>query len=261
MFYEPCLNDEVIIGAVNSLKELYCHDLGFLLETVVWIRDGHRRSPYRALILFGLSQREDDQRLIDLCLEVFERYPTLETFVRTPHWEMQKLREVFERFGLVSKRMQFIESAQSVIYKNGNVVPQGRELLMKIYGVGEKTVECILGYGFGKPALPVDSHVCQVIERIVRKGITSSNAPYVRKELKRIVGDENKWIDTHELLRLHGISICKKKEPQCELCPVKPCRYRKSPFERGVGILRAQQEARRIIDSEWEPWRQLICDP
>lgn len=261
MGYQLHLNDEMVADVINQLRELYPAAQGFQLESEVWHRVLHRRSPYRVLILFGLSRRQSDGRLVDLCRQLFKLCRDLESFTGVWYSEVEKIRDILTPFGLANKRMQFIDSAVSIICENGNTVPSDRKLLMRISQVGEKTVECILAYGFGIPAMPVDYHVCWVIERIFKKGITSQDAAYVRRELKRIISNSSEWIDTHELLRLHAISICQKGHPKCELCPLTPCRSRDEVYQESEGISRARKEARRVIDTEWEPWRQLICEP
>ena len=111
---------------------------GFQLESEVWHRVLHRRSPYRALILFGLSRRQSDGLLVDLCRQLFKLCRDLESFMGVGYSEVEKIRDILTPFGLANKRMQFIDSAASIICENGNTVPHDRKLLMRISQVGEK---------------------------------------------------------------------------------------------------------------------------
>ena len=81
----------------------------------------------------------------------------------------------------------------------------------------------------------------------------------VRQELKATLNPAE-WIDTHEILRLHGLAVCKAANPQCDICPVPSCQSQQASFDEGNGIPKARQEARAILTNEWEPWRELICD-
>jgi len=254
------MNRDEILIIVTKLQELYPPSK-FPLESDVNARDGQRRNFYKVLTLFLLSVGTSDKTLVKVCCNFFDKFPKADELVSAP--DSQEVLGIITSVGRQNKKLLYIEDAAQFICRNGNRCPEDLSKLRRINGVGNKVFECILAYGCGKPALPIDGNVLRVLYRIRGKDpAEGNNSDYnlVREKLKQML-KPSKWIDTHELLRLHGIAVCKKGQPQCHLCPLEPCQYRKAPLDRRMGIWRAREEAKRILDDEWEPWRRLICDP
>ena len=242
------------LGAIDELMNFY---RGFPWESQIWSVYGGRRSPYRVLILFGLSPRTKDQLLVESCREFFRRFPGSGAML--DGWSRQRAAiENIVRKG----QLPFLESAADTLRKQGGVVPQDREDLLKIKGVGEKIAECVLGYGWGREALPMDGNGCRVVQRLL--GLTSmvqgQDAVQIRSSLKAIIGAHREWmasrkmamVDVHEVLRLHGQVVC-KTSPECSRCPLTGCRSRKQEYSvfGDAGVTGAL----------WDEWRELILDP
>jgi len=248
-----------VLKIANQLKELYpCPD--FQLESHVYARDQQRRNLYKVLILFLLSVGTSDKKLVEVCHNFFDKFPKAENLVNATSLQIL---DMLSSVGRQNKKLQHIQGAAQFICRNGNRIPEDLSKLRQIKGVGDKVFECVLAYGCGKPAVPVDHNVLRVLYRIHGKnsaGVNNSDYNSIRKELKDRL-EPNKWIDTHELLRLHGITVCRKGQPRCYLCPLESCEYREALFDAMGGISRVQREANRGLDNEWEPWRQLICEP
>ena len=123
------MDDEAkILAAIEELGRLY---RGFAWESQVWARDGFRRSPYRALVLFGLSARTRDRLLVEMCTRFFQLYPQPQSFAGgllagEPEW-----RDIV-RAGQVA----FVKSAIGAMALNGWQVPRDRQRLMEHQGCG-----------------------------------------------------------------------------------------------------------------------------
>lgn len=242
-----------VLNTVRELKRLY-H--GFLWESELWIRDGLRRSPYRVLILFGLSSRTKDQLLVEVCRLFFQRFPNPQALLQG--WSTH--RNAFETM-VRNGQLPFVESVVSTLRQNSGTVPQDRETLLQIRGVGEKIVECVVGYGWGQDALPIDGNCCRVIERLGGQLPETKpwSAAYVRQRLRDVYEDHREWmtsqgvalIDLHEVLRLHAQVLCTRK-PQCSQCPVSSCQSRRQAY--------SSSDTPSINSALWQEWRDLLLD-
>jgi endonuclease-3 len=102
-------------------------------------------------------------------------------------------------------------------------VPDKREALEELPGVGRKTANVILNTAFGQPTIAVDTHIFRVANRI---GLASGKTPLaVEKQLLETVPDEYKH-DAHHWLILHGRYVCTARKPQCPTCIIRDlCEY------------------------------------
>lgn len=92
---------------------------------------------------------------------------------------------------------------------------------MELPGVGRKTAACVMVYGFGDPAIPVDPHVHRLANRM---GVIQTGKPEdTEKALGEITHSEHVRF-VNELLEKHGQSVCRPAGPSCERCPVRNLR-------------------------------------
>ena len=150
-----------------------------------------------------------------------------------------------------------------MLQDSGGSIPRDRGRLLRINGVGEKIAECVLAYGWGQEALPLDGNACRVVERImgVSTGRDSRNVGRIRNLLKLIFHENRAWmsgrfvamVDLHEIFRLHGQLIC-TRSPDCARCPVAGCRSRTRSKEH------SDRTGLDINNHLWEEWRELLLD-
>ena len=253
----PCdgqLQDEALLEAIVELNQYY---QGFSWESQVWALDGSRRSPYRVLILFGLSSRTRDPLLVVTCRRFFESFPEPQALINA--WPIRSE----DPPNLVRKgHLPFVNSVVLALREGRGMVPKDRDCLRMITGVGDKVAECVMAYGWGEEALPMDGNGCRVIERL--GGLTfdrpSRRVTYVRSRIKAIFNSHRDWmaalgvamIDLHELFRLHGQVLCTQK-PGCSQCPVSRCRSRRQEYSGYVNP--------GVSGAVWQEWRELLLDP
>ena len=253
MLNDPELDEPAVLDAILELNR---HYHGFPRESEVWVRDGLRRSPYRVLILFGLSPRTKDWLLVEVCRLFFRLFPSPLALLQgwPVHWPavVNMVR---------NGQLPFVESVVDTLRQNHGAVPQDRESLLRIRGVGEKIAECVVGYGWGQEALPMDGNGCRVIERLGGqfRDTRPWSAAYVRQRLKTLYEDHREWmtshgmamIDLHEVLRLHGQVLCTRR-PQCSRCPVSACPSRRQIY--------SGSDTPGINGALWQEWRDLLLD-
>jgi endonuclease-3 len=136
-----------------------------------------------------------------------------------------KLREYVQRIGLYkTKSKHIIQMCRLLLEKHGGQVPQTREELEALPGVGRKTANVVLNTAFGEPTIAVDTHIFRVSNRT---GIApGKDVLEVEKKLLKFVPDEFKH-DAHHWLILHGRYTCQARKPKCAQCLIMDlCEYK-----------------------------------
>ncbi len=240
---------------LRLLAELSAAYDGFTWESSLWAEAGPRRSPYRTLALFGLSARTKDALLVEMCRDFFRRFPDAATLAE----RREAVAE--EAQGIVRPgQLPFVVSMAQALQER---VPREREELLRIKGVGDKIAECVLAYGWGEEALPLDANCVRVLERVF--GSDGPDGPRrtpasLREGLKcvylmhfqRFSDLSVRMVDIHEILRLHG-QVCCARTPECSRCPVTECWSRREPWDESRVI--------KALPTIWDDWRELINEP
>lgn len=182
----------------------------------------HYQNDYQLLVAVILSAQCTDKRVNMVTPALFEVFPTPEVMaVSSPE-------AVFEYIKSCSypnnKAKNLVGMARKLLSDFGGEVPNDIDLLLTIPGVGRKTANVMLAVAFDKPAMPVDTHVFRVANRI---GLThNSKTPLeTERELVKYIPSEL-LSKAHHWLILHGRYICVARKPKCEICGLAPwCRY------------------------------------
>jgi len=126
------------------------------------------------------------------------------------------LKEYIKTIGLFnSKGKNIIKACRILIDKHNSEVPEDREALEGLPGVGRKTANVVLNTAFGHPVMAVDTHIFRVGNRT---GIAPGKTPLeVEKRLMRLVPKEF-LLDAHHWLILHGRYTCVARKPRCGAC-------------------------------------------
>lgn len=182
----------------------------------------HYKTPYELLVAVILSAQCTDKRVNMITPALFEAFPTAEALAgATPE-------QVYELIKSCSypnnKTKSLLGMARKLVSDFGGEVPSDIDSLLTIPGVGRKTANVILCVEFGRAAMPVDTHVFRVSDRIgLTTGCTTPLATeraLMRHLPPEIVGRFHHW------LILHGRYTCKARKPLCGECGlVGICRY------------------------------------
>jgi len=190
---------------VRKLKGLYG-------ETVkVWNRD-----PFTVLIGTILSQRTRDENTARASMALFERYGTASKLAAA---ELPDVERRIRPSGFYRVKARIIkEAARELLERFDGRVPEDIDELLSLPGVGRKTANCVLVYGFGKVAIPVDTHVHRISNRL---GWVRTGSPEETEKALTAVLPKRYWLEINELLVTHGQRICRPVGPKCPQCPVK----------------------------------------
>lgn len=145
-------------------------------------------------------------------------YPVANTPEKILTLGVDGLKEYIKTIGLFnSKAENVIKTCRALIEKHGGEVPDNREDLEALPGVGRKTANVVLNTAFGQPAMAVDTHIFRVSNRT---GIApGKNVLEVEKRLMRLVPKEF-LLDAHHWLILHGRYTCTARKPKCGACMI-----------------------------------------
>lgn len=180
-----------------------------------------RSNPFRTLIGTILSAQTTDTQVDLVTPALFRRYPSAAALAKARPAEV---RRIIKSVGLhQAKAKNIIAAARALIERFNGKVPAQRDELTSLAGVGRKTANVVLIKSFGAPAMPVDTHVFRVANRI---GIGKGKTPeQVERALTKIIPQRTMGA-AHFWLIHHGRTICTARKPKCVECPVsKWCDY------------------------------------
>jgi len=145
-------------------------------------------------------------------------YPVANTPEAIAKLGVEGLKKYIKTIGLYNtKAVNVIKTCNALVKEHNSVVPDNREDLEALPGVGRKTANVVLNTAFGQPAMAVDTHIYRVSNRTkIAKGKTVLD---VEKKLMRHVPKEF-LIDAHHWLILHGRYICTARKPRCGACVI-----------------------------------------
>ena len=179
------------------------------------------KNHFELLISVILSAQSTDKTVNTVTEKLFSQSPTPESILLLGQ---KRLLEIIRPVGLSpTKSKNIIATCKILLEKHKGVVPQNREELEALPGVGRKTANVVLNEGFGQTTIAVDTHVFRVSNRT---GLaTAKNVLDTEKELLHIT--PKKWaVKAHSYLILHGRYVCKAKKFNCQQCVIiSECEY------------------------------------
>jgi endonuclease-3 len=177
--------------------------------------------PFRVLIATILSARTKDETTLAASDRLFSRYPDVKSLAGARVDEIRKLIRPVGFYKTKAPRIR--EVAKILATKYRGRVPESMEELLELPGVGRKTANCVLVYGFRKPAIPVDTHVHRISNRL---GLVDTRTPEETEIALMGKVDERFWLEINELFVRFGQEICKPMAPKCNICMLnKVCKY------------------------------------
>ena len=176
----------------------------------------HFSNPYELLVAVILSAQCTDKRVNMTTPALFQR------FLSPKDMAEASVEEIYSYIKSISypnnKSKNLLGMAQTLVNEFGGIVPDNLDDLQRLPGVGRKTANVILAVAFGKPAMPVDTHVFRVANRI---GLTKNSKNVLETEKVLTAHFPKEVLSTaHHWLILHGRYVCTARNPQCEKCGI-----------------------------------------
>ena len=182
----------------------------------------HFENEYQLLVAVMLSAQCTDKRVNMVTPTLFKAYPTIEDLAdSTAENVLQYIRSVSYPN---SKAEHLVQMAKRVVNVYGGIIPNNREDLQTLAGVGRKTANVVLAVWWNQPTMAVDTHIFRVAERI---GLTTNAKSPLDSEKQLIKYIPEEIIPkAHHWLLLHGRYTCQARSPKCDMCGLQAiCRY------------------------------------
>jgi len=177
--------------------------------------------PFRILIATILSARTKDENTTKAADKLFKLYGTPQKLAKAKVKDVEKVIKSVGFYHVKSKRI--IEVANLILSKYNGKVPADIDKLVDMPGVGRKTANCVLVYAFEKPAIPVDTHVHRISNRL---GLVDTKMPEETEMALREKIPKKYWLDINNTFVMYGQNICKPISPMCDVCKIrKTCNY------------------------------------
>lgn len=180
-------------------------------------------SPFELLVAVILSAQATDKSVNAATSLLFKRANTPAKLLALGE---AGLTEHIRAIGLFrTKAKNVIATCKMLSEQHGGTVPQTREALESLPGVGRKTANVVLNTAFGQPTIAVDTHIFRVANRT---GLAPGKTPLeVEQKLLRSVPEQYKK-DAHHWLILHGRYVCLARKPNCQACLIESlCEFKK----------------------------------
>lgn len=170
-------------------------------------------NPFELLIAVILSAQATDKSVNKATDKLF---PVANTPQAILNLGVDGLKEYIKTIGLFnSKAENIIKTCRDLIEKHNGEVPEDRDALEALAGVGRKTANVVMNTAFGHPTIAVDTHIFRVSNRT--NFAPGKNVVQVEEKLLKVVPDEFK-VDVHHWLILHGRYTCVARKPRCGSC-------------------------------------------
>ncbi len=171
---------------------------------------------YELLIAIVLSAQTTDKVVNKVTRVLFERYPSLEELDNA---SVHDIEAIIREIGTYKKKSIYIKDIVRRIRENNDVIPNNREFLSKLNGVGRKTINVFLSTIYNEPLIGVDTHVSRVSKRL---GLVknSDDILIIEEKLNKQILDDKKG-KFHKQMVLFGRYKCKTIRPLCNDCKLK----------------------------------------
>ena len=172
-------------------------------------------SPFQLLIATALAAQTTDLQVNKVTSKLFADYPDVQSMAGITSDE---LIPYIQSLGLYrNKAKNIAATVERLLVEYAGQVPQTREALMTLPGVGRKTANVVLANAFDIPAMAVDTHVFRVSNRLGL--VISDTVKGVEEQLCALI-PQKRWSEAHHWLIWHGRRCCKAQKPECSHCPV-----------------------------------------
>jgi len=173
------------------------------------------RSPFHILVSCVISLRTKDEVTAEASKRLFALAQTPEELAALDEESIAKA--IYPAGFYNTKARQLRQIARILVEEHGGQVPPDEEALLALPGVGRKTMNLVLGLGFGIPAICVDTHVHRISNRL---GLVETKTPEATERALRELLPEDLWIPINDLMVTFGQNQCHPTSPRCSTCPL-----------------------------------------
>jgi A/G-specific adenine glycosylase len=204
----------------------------FQSRILSWYKENGRVFPwrytfnsYKVMVSEVLLQQTNADKVVQPYLSITERYQSVYELL---HADYSYLLSIFREIGLLYRADRLIDISAQVITAHSGKIPEKREELISIKGIGNYSCNAILCFGYNKPYCIVDTNVIRIFEKVF--GVKSdSKRPHTDKKIWEFAQEiltTNDFVDYNYGLLDFAALVCKKRKPVCDLCSISSiCRH------------------------------------
>ena len=210
------------MGSIIKKMERVLYDKKpYRLTALKQLQEEELGDPFKILIGTILSSRTRDETTTKVVKTLFKRFKNAKELAEG---NLEEVKQIIHSIGFYNvKAKRIIEVSQLIVKRFDGKVPNSIEKLLELPGVGRKTANCVLVYGFNKRTIRVDTHVHRISNRI---GLVNTKTPEKTEiELNNII-NKKYWLRLNNIFVMYGQNICLPMAPKCELCELKKmCKF------------------------------------
>lgn len=180
-----------------------------------WMTNGLSSTPFKSLVSVCLSTMTITKRVVNAAVPLYEKVSTFEELRDMPDNELRQIIKPVAHYNRKTKNLK--EMARQIIEEHGGKIPESRDELIKLRGVGRKCVDILMNFTFSEDSIAVDTHVLRVLNRL--GVVDTSSAKQAADHVNAETSPRYKR-HAHEWLIQHGMKICVSRTPKCEDCPL-----------------------------------------
>ncbi|MEM3143870.1 MAG: endonuclease III [Candidatus Nitrosotenuis sp.] len=212
--------EKILRGMINTMNSVKPPRMTALRQ----LHDVEKGDPFAILIGTILSARTKDENTTKVIRQLFLRYKGVNELAAANPKDVEKIIKSIGFYHVKSRRI--IEVAKIIKSQFGGKVPQDLDQLITLPGVGRKTANCVLVYAYEKPAIPVDTHVHRISNRL---GLVKTRTPEETEIALMEKIPQKYWLQINDTFVMYGQNICKPISPMCDVCKIQNlCKYYKT---------------------------------
>jgi len=217
-------NEKSVIPVIKILKRKRSR---FATPALTEIAE-QTESPFHVLVSCILSLRTKDETTARVSKELYKIADNPYDMAKLSKMQIAKIIRPVNYYRTKAKRIKDI--CVRLVSEFDGKVPGDIDTLLTFKGVGRKTANIVVVYGFKKEGMPIDTHCHRIPNRL---GWVKTKTPEKTEQALRVLIPKKYWMDFNDLFVQFGQNICKPVSPKCDECPVsKHCEYYRTVYAR-----------------------------
>lgn len=180
-----------------------------------WMTNGLSTTPFKSLVSVCLSTMTSTKRVVNAAVPLYKRVSTFEELAQLDDDELRRIIKPVAHYNRKTKNLK--EMARQIIEEHDGKIPEDRDELMKLKGVGRKCADIMMNFTFSKDSIAVDTHVLRVLNRL---GVVETSSATDAADIINAKTPAHYKRHAHEWLIQHGMKVCVSRSPRCERCPL-----------------------------------------
>lgn len=191
-----------------------------------WMANGLSSTPFKSLVSAALSTMTTTARVISAAIPLYEKVDSFEELLAM---DDEELRSIIKPVAHYNRKVRSLKKmCRQIVEDFDGKIPNSREELLTLSGIGEKCSRLIMNFQFGERTIAVDTHIHRLLNRL---GIVkTSNTKTTTREINSMTPTRFKK-HAHEWLIQHGMNVCVARNPRCNECVIRSrCDYNRATF-------------------------------